>query len=137
MTPPSVTVATQEGEAELPQFLLLLAGALDGPAGEALSVESPVVIAPEVSNAVIATQVSLLSSGFLYLVVPELSSSFIRTPSSVSVADEATLKDLTSNLGIVCNFTSALCRSRSCPGVLGPSTVEERPRKSKWGERTR
>ena len=63
VTPPSVTVATQEGEAELPQFLLLLAGALDGPAGEALSVESPVVIAPEVSNAVIATLVSLLSSG--------------------------------------------------------------------------
>ena len=26
-------------------------------------------------------------------------------PSSVSVADEATFKDLTSNLGIVCNFT--------------------------------
>ena len=43
--------------------------------------------------------------GFLYLVVPELSTNFIRTPSSVSVADEATLKDLTSNLGIVCNFT--------------------------------
>ena len=59
MTPPSVTVATQEGEAGL----LVLAGALDGPAGEALAVESPVVIAPEVSNAVIATLVALLSSG--------------------------------------------------------------------------
>ena len=55
VTPPSVTVATQEGEAGL----LVLAGALDGPAGEALSV----VIAPEVSNSVIATLVSLLSSG--------------------------------------------------------------------------
>ena len=50
-TPPSVKVATQEGElAELPKFLLLLAGALHGPAGEALAVESPVVIAPEVSK---------------------------------------------------------------------------------------
>ena len=39
-TPPSVKVATQEGElAELPKFLLLLAGALDGPVGEALAVE--------------------------------------------------------------------------------------------------
>ena len=60
---PSVTVATQEGEAELPHFLLLLAGALDGPAGEALAAESPVVIAPEVSNTVVASLVSLLSSG--------------------------------------------------------------------------
>ena len=63
-TPPSVKVATQEGElAELPKFLLLLAGALDGPAGEALAVESPVVIAPEVSNTVVAMLVSLLRSG--------------------------------------------------------------------------
>ena len=63
VTPPSVTVATREGQAELPQFLLLLAGALDGPAGEALAAEFPVVIAPEVSNTAVATLVSLLSSG--------------------------------------------------------------------------
>ena len=63
MTRPSVTIAIQEGEAELPQFLLLLAGALDGPAGEALADESPVVIAPEVSNTAVAALVSLLSSG--------------------------------------------------------------------------
>ena len=51
--PPSVKVATQEGQlAELPKFLLLLAGALDGPAGEALAAESPVVIALEVSSTV-------------------------------------------------------------------------------------
>ena len=61
--PPSVTVSTQEGEAGLPQFLLLLAGALDGPAGEALAVESPLVIAPDVSNTVVTSLVSLLSSG--------------------------------------------------------------------------
>ena len=61
--PASVTVSTQEGEAELPQFLLLLAGALDGPAGEALAIESPVVIAPDLSNTVVASLVSLLSSG--------------------------------------------------------------------------
>ena len=30
---------------------------------------------------------------------------FFRTPSSVSVAEEAALKELTSNLGVVCNFT--------------------------------
>ena len=49
VTPPSVKVVTQQGQlAELPKFLLLLAGALDGPAGEALAVESPVVIAPEI-----------------------------------------------------------------------------------------
>jgi len=89
--PASVTVSTQEGEAELPQFLLLLAGALDGPAGEALAVESPVVIAPDVSNTVVTSLVSLLSSG--------------RTPSSVSVADEAAVRDLTSNLGLGCNFS--------------------------------
>ena len=65
MTRPSVTIATQEGEAELPQFLLLLAGALDGPVGEALAVESPVVIAPEVPNTAVAALVSLLSSGRL------------------------------------------------------------------------
>ena len=58
-----MTIAIQEGEAELPQFLLLLAGALDGPAGEALAVESPVVIAPDVSNTAVAALVSLLSSG--------------------------------------------------------------------------
>ena len=63
VTPPSVTVATQGGGAELPQFLLLLAGALDGPAGEALAVESPVVIAPDVPSTVVAMLVSLLSSG--------------------------------------------------------------------------
>ena len=63
VTSPSVTIATQEGEAELPQFLLLLAGALDGPVGEALAIESPVVIAPEVPNAAVAALVSLLSSG--------------------------------------------------------------------------
>jgi len=91
VTSPTVTIATQEGEAELPQFLLLLAGVLDGPVGEALAVESPVVIAPEVPNAAVAALVSLLSSG--------------RTPSRVSVTDEAALKDLTSNLGIVCNFS--------------------------------
>ena len=61
--PPSATVSTHEGEAELPQFLLLLAGALDGPAGEALAIESPVVIAPDLSNTVVASLVSLLSSG--------------------------------------------------------------------------
>ena len=62
--PPSVKVATQEGQlAELPKFLLLLAGALDGPVGEALAVESPLVIAPEVSSTVVAMLVSLLSSG--------------------------------------------------------------------------
>ena len=61
--PPSATVSTHEGEAELPQFLLLLAGALDGPAGEALAVESPLVIAPDVSNTVVTSLVSLLSSG--------------------------------------------------------------------------
>ena len=61
--PPSVTISTHEGVAELPQFLLLLAGALDGPAGEALTVESPVVIAPDLSNTVVASLVSLLGSG--------------------------------------------------------------------------
>ena len=89
--PPSVTVATQEGEAELPQFLLLLAGALDGDAGEALAEDSPVVIAPEVSNTVVAALVSLLSSG--------------RTPTSVSVADEAAVEELASNLGLDCIFS--------------------------------
>ena len=64
VTPPSVKIATQQGQlAELSKFLLLLAGALDGPAGEALTVESPVVIAPEVSSTVVAMLVSLLSSG--------------------------------------------------------------------------
>ena len=61
--PPSVSVATQDGHTELPQFLLLLAGALHGPAGEALAMESPVVIAPDFSNATIANLTSLLSSG--------------------------------------------------------------------------
>ena len=64
VTPPSVKVVTHQGQlAELPKFLLLLAGALHGPAGEALAVESPVVIAPEVSNTVVVMLVSLLSSG--------------------------------------------------------------------------
>ena len=62
-SPPSVSVLTKDGLAELPQFLLLLAGALHGPAGEALAVESPVVIAPEVSNTAVATLISLLISG--------------------------------------------------------------------------
>ena len=64
VTPPSVKIATQQGQlAELPKFLLLLVGALDGPVGDALAVESPLVIAPEVSSTVVAMLVSLLSSG--------------------------------------------------------------------------
>ena len=63
MARPSVTIAIQEGEAELPQFLLLLAGVLDGPVGEALAIEASVVIAPEVPNTAVAALVSLLSSG--------------------------------------------------------------------------
>ena len=61
--PPSVSLITQDGRAELPRFLLQLAGALDGPAGEALVEESPVVIAPDVSGAAVAALASILSSG--------------------------------------------------------------------------
>ena len=61
--PEMVSLNTRDGKAELPRFLLQLAGALDGPAGEALVEESPVVIAPDVSNAAVAALASLLSSG--------------------------------------------------------------------------
>ena len=61
--PPAVSLITQDGRAELPRFLLQLAGALDGPAGEALVEESSVVIAPDVSNAAVAALASLLSYG--------------------------------------------------------------------------
>ena len=61
--PPTVSLITQDGRAELPRFLLQLAGALDGPAGEALVEESPVVIAPDVSGAAVAALASILSSG--------------------------------------------------------------------------
>ena len=61
--PETVSLITRDGKAELPRFLLQLAGALDGPAGEALVEESPVVIAPDVSNAAVAALASLLSSG--------------------------------------------------------------------------
>ena len=62
-TAPTVSLITRDGKAELPRFLLQLAGALDGPAGEALVEESSVVIAPDVSNAAVAALASLLSSG--------------------------------------------------------------------------
>ena len=61
--PPAVSLITQDGRAELPRFLLLLAGALDGPAGEALVEESPVVIAPDISSAAATALASILSSG--------------------------------------------------------------------------
>ena len=62
-TASTVSLITRDGEAELPRFFLLLAGAFDGPAGEALVEESPVVIAPDVSNAAVAALTSLLSPG--------------------------------------------------------------------------
>ena len=61
--PETVSLIIRDGKAELPRFLLQLAGALDGPAGEALVEEPPVVIAPDVSNAAVAALASLLSSG--------------------------------------------------------------------------
>ena len=61
--PETLSLITRDGKAELPRFLLLLAGALDGPAGEALVEESPVVIAPDVSSAAVAALAPLLSSG--------------------------------------------------------------------------
>ena len=61
--PPAVSLITQDGRAELPRFFLQLAGALDGPAGEALVEESPVVIAPDISSAAATALASILSSG--------------------------------------------------------------------------
>ena len=61
--PPAVSLITQDGRAQLPRSLLHLAGALDGPAGEPLVEESPVVIAPDVSGAAVAALASILSSG--------------------------------------------------------------------------
>ena len=62
-TASTVSLITRDGEAELPRFFLLLAGAFDGPAGEALVEESPVVIAPDVWGAAVAALASILSSG--------------------------------------------------------------------------
>ena len=66
-TPPTVSLITQDGRAELPRFLLQLAGALDGPAGEALVEESPVVIAPDVTSTAVTALASVLSSGRLVM----------------------------------------------------------------------
>ena len=65
--PPAVSLITQDGEAELPRFLLQLAGALDGPVGEPLVEESPVVIAPDVTSAAVTALASILSSGRLVM----------------------------------------------------------------------
>ena len=65
--PPTVSLITQDGRAELPRFLLQLAGALDGPAGEALVEESPVVIAPDVTSTAVTALASVLSSGRLVM----------------------------------------------------------------------
>ena len=65
--PPAVSLITQDGRAELPRFLLQLAGALDGPAGEALVEESPVVIAPDVTSTAVTALASVLSSGRLVM----------------------------------------------------------------------
>ena len=62
-TAPAVSLITQDGRAELPRFFLQLTGALDGPAGEALVEESPVVIAPDISSAAATALASILSSG--------------------------------------------------------------------------
>jgi len=83
--PPTVSLITQDGRAELPRFLLQLAGALDGPAGEALVEESPVVIAPDVTSTAVTALASILCSG--------------RT-SSISLVDAHATKELITNLGI-------------------------------------
>ena len=65
--PPAVSLITQDGRAQLPRSLLHLAGALDGPAGEPLVEESPVVIAPDVTSAAVTALASTLSSGRLVM----------------------------------------------------------------------
>ena len=65
--PPAVSLITQDGRAQLPRSLLHLAGALDGPAGEPLVEESPVVIAPDVTSAAVTALASILSSGRLVM----------------------------------------------------------------------
>ena len=66
-TASTVSLITRDGEAELPRFFLLLAGAFDGPAGEALVEESPVVIAPDVTSTAVTALASVLSSGRLVM----------------------------------------------------------------------
>ena len=65
--PHVISLITQDGRAQLPRFLLHLAGALDGPAGEPLVGESPVVIAPGVTSAAVTALASILSSGRLVM----------------------------------------------------------------------
>ena len=66
-TASTVSLITRDGEAELPRFFLLLAGAFDGPAGEALVEESPVVIAPDVTSTAVTALASILCSGRLVM----------------------------------------------------------------------
>jgi len=96
--PPAVSLITQDGRAELPRFLLQLAGALDGPAGEALVEESPVVIAPDVTSTAVTALASILGSG--------------RT-SSISLVDAQATKELITNLGIDLNVVSLQPRELS------------------------
>merc|ERR1719505_416628 len=96
--PPAVSLITQDGRAELHRFLLLLAGALDGPAGEALVEESPVVIAPDVTSPAVTALASILGSG--------------RT-SSISLVDAQATKELITNLGIDLNVVSLQPRELS------------------------
>jgi len=100
--PPAISLITQDGRAQLPRFLLHLAGALDGPAGEPLVGESPVVIAPGVTSAAVTALASILSSG--------------RT-SRISLVDAQAVMELITNLGIDLNVVSLQLRELS--------TVEE------------